>query len=409
MGIGRLHFIEAATILSALGIKIQVVQGWIPSKLFPNLVINLLGRLLGRKNLSSGLIKRRLEFLDKDSVHSIIWPELYQHIAKKFPNFLRRTEGEIANEAWRKYSKSALKYVKNSSILHIRSGAGVGGSIEIAKSYNIPIIVDHSIAHPQFLSRTLHQEYLRSNVPFSMDVNDAFWKRVGDDCKLANIVLVNSNFVKDTFVAEGFSSELIRVIYLGVDTKLFPKKTNYSIDGKLKLIFTGTFSLRKGATYILQALEILLEKKIDFIFTVIGDFSEAHLFIDKYKCKKYIDFLGHLDQSLLHTYLSEADIYIFPSLAEGCAKSGMEAMAVGLPVIATYESGLPIVDGVDGVLVSSKSANEIADAIFILENNLLLRSGIGQRASEKIREFYTWELYGKKVSSLYKELLYTGY
>ena len=74
--------------------------------------------------------------------------------------------------------------------------------------------------------------------------------------------------------------------------------------------------------------------------------------------------LGRTNIALEH--LAKADVYVFPSLAEGCASSGMEAMAAGLPVITTRESGLPIRHGENGWLIASKSEQAISDAIICL-------------------------------------------
>jgi glycosyltransferase involved in cell wall biosynthesis len=84
---------------------------------------------------------------------------------------------------------------------------------------------------------------------------------------------------------------------------------------------------------------------------------------------------------------------------------GWEAMAVGLPVITTSESGLPIVDRVNGLLVESKNDDDILKAILELSANCTLRKLLGENAAKKIAENYTWDMYAKKVEKLYLEIL----
>jgi glycosyltransferase involved in cell wall biosynthesis len=71
-------------------------------------------------------------------------------------------------------------------------------------------------------------------------------------------------------------------------------------------------------------------------------------------------------QDSLKDYLAKADVYVFPSLAEGGASSGVETMAADLPVIPTWESGLAITHGESGWIVPEKSVEKLVNAIHAL-------------------------------------------
>jgi glycosyltransferase involved in cell wall biosynthesis len=120
---------------------------------------------------------------------------------------------------------------------------------------------------------------------------------------------------------------------------------------------------------------------------------------------KHIDIVGHVPQDQLKSYLSSSDVYLFPSLAEGCASSAMEAMAAGLPVIVTNESGLPVIDGRDGLKIPSMSVHHIVESIYRLDNDIKLRKILGENAANTIAEKYSWDLYAQKVTGIYKEVL----
>ena len=98
------------------------------------------------------------------------------------------------------------------------------------------------------------------------------------------------------------------------------------------------------------------------------------------------------------------NIYLFPSLCEGCASSGMEAMAAGLPVIATKESGLPITNMKNGIIVPSKDEKSIVDAIIKLYQDHLLREALGKESAKMIEHNYTWQKYAMNVYSIYNKL-----
>lgn len=165
---------------------------------------------------------------------------------------------------------------------------------------------------------------------------------------------MNSYFVKTTFVDSGFNPDKIKVVYLGVREDFWKLKSDYTIsNGQVEILFTGGFGFRKGGEYILAALCELDRQGVNYHMTVVGDSSGAKPLLEKYHPSN-ITFVPTVPQDGLKEYLANSDIYLFPSLCEGCASSGMEAMAAGLPVIATVESGLPIDDMVDGVIVPSK-------------------------------------------------------
>ena len=83
----------------------------------------------------------------------------------------------------------------------------------------------------------------------------------------------------------------------------------------------------------------------------------------------------------------------------------MEAMAAGLPIITTKESGLPVIDSINGMIINSKSSTEITDMILKLASNNALRKNIGVNAAELIESQYSWSDYGENVYSIYEQLL----
>ena len=266
------------------------------------------------------------------------------------------------------------------------------------------IIVDHSLAHPEFLRKQLTPEYERIGLTYDNSGPDALSSLFVKNMQEADVILVNSSFVKETIINEGVEPEKVKVAYLGVREDFFSLKKEYTYNGKIKILFTGAFNFRKGAEYILKSLAELNRREIEYEMIVVGTYESSTSLICKYNISN-IKFIGHLPQDQLKEYLKTSDIYLFPSLAEGCASSGMEAMAAGLPVIATYESGLPINNDANGLLVSSKSVDEIVNAIILLKDNLQMRSNLGINAAATIKSTYTWSGYAENILKIYSELL----
>lgn len=391
---GPLHLIKSAEFLSKF-VDIVVIQGWIP-QWWNKWLIGSASKIIGR-DLSKSFKKRIPKELDGRNYsvaipEFLLWTGLKMGIKDFTPLFAAKLYGF--------FSKI---YIKNAQIFHVRSGSGFGGAIEKARHQNMKIIVDHSIAHPHFMRVQLEEEYVKHGKKFRMGDNNSYWNGIINDCKKADVILVNSQFVKETFINEGFPANKLEVILLGVRKDFFSLKNDYQIKSKIKFLFTGSYGFRKGSDYIQEALKILENEGLDYEMIIVGDNSEIP--IEEKKKLSSFNFVGFVPQDELKSYLSSSDIYLFPSLCEGCASSAMEAMASGLPVIATKESGLPITNGVNGLIIPSKDSSALVLEIHRLLSDEKLRSFIGHNAAMTIAENYTWEQYSEKVYKLYQRLL----
>jgi glycosyltransferase involved in cell wall biosynthesis len=394
---GPLHLTKSAEFLAA-HVNIKVLQGWIPNR-FTKFLIRY-ASIAVKRDLSKSFEKRTPEgFIGKNV--SIALPEFFLWFCWRF---LPIKKSKIAILAAKLFGFLTKKHIKNADVFHVRSGSGLSGAIEKAKKKGMKVVVDHSIAHPIFMDNQLRSEFEKNNAIFDLGMDAPLWQGVLLDCEKADVLLVNSHFVKDTFVNNGFEESRIKVVYLGVREDFFGLKKSYLPTDKVKLLFTGSFGFRKGAEYLLRALQELDKLNFSYEMTVVGSYNGAKALIEKYR-PKHIKFVGHIPQEELKNYLSESDIYLFPSLCEGCASSGMEAMAAGLPVVATLESGFPIIDNVNGIIIPSKSTEAIVNSIIQLAANKNKREELGTYAAKTISENHTWPKYASLVNDIYTVLL----
>lgn len=387
---GPLHLIKSAEYLSNY-VNIEVVQGWIP-QWWNKWLIGVANKIIGR-DLSKSFGKRiPKELCGKN--HSVAIPEFYLWGGKKLGINNIETKAAIL------FGKRTKRFINEQNVFHVRSGSGQGGAIEKARQKGMRIIVDHSIAHPAFMDRQLRLEYDKYGIPFGMGMDSHFWQLVQKDCAEADALVVNSFFVKDTFVEAGYDENKIKVVYLGVREDFQSLKTSYDADKTFKILYTGSFGFRKGGEYLLKAMEELDKIEFDYELNIVGGYFPDDVLIKKYK-PKHVNFIGQVPQDDLKGYLSNSDCYLFPSLCEGCAQSGMEALTAGLPVIATYESGLPINDGKNGLIIETANVMAIVDAVVKLKNNQLLRTSLGVSAAKMMKEKYTWNIYAKNMCDVY--------
>lgn len=408
IGYGRLHLVQAALHIAKRPFinSIRLVLGWVPRQT-DSRFIRLCSWMLHR-NLMSGMRKRMIVRESRIRICQCAVIEALTTIVFSLCSRSIQLHWLAASIMWRLFGWCSRRYFYGGNILHVRSGAGQGGAIAYAHRLNMKVITDHSIAHPAFMERQLKTEYERNGVFFDLGPNSPFWHIVIKDCQEADIVLVNSKFVWETFLAEGFPPEKLRIVYQGTRADFFGLRLNHpEFEGhrSVHLLFTGSFGFRKGGEYLLKALIMLQQKGVRFEMDIVGSYKSARTMIEHIGVdRRYIHFHDPVPQDELKTYLEFADIYVFPSLAEGCASSGMEAMAAGLCVVSTKESGLPIVDGETGYLVPSKNVEALAERIrWLVVHPDMLRT-IGRKAAKLISSHYTWEQYAENVEQIYREL-----
>jgi glycosyltransferase involved in cell wall biosynthesis len=408
-GLTKIHFAEVVDSLNEIrsDYKILFITGWTPKNL-PVFLVNLIGNLVGRNNLYKRLIIRLPKTSFKVIIRSNLFPEALYWFYKIVFKRLYFWEDLFVTYIWKTWGYFSQRYLSNNfEIFHVRSGAGQGGAIKLAKQRGLVTIADHSIAHPKYINEVLIDEYTQYG--FSSDINEKnkFWRLVINDCLESDYILVNSDFVKKTFVQNGFEANKIEVIYWGVREDFFFLKEKYELNiYHPKLLFTGSFDIRKGCFTIVEALNLLKERGVYVEVDIVGPMTEEGSRALTYLVDKtMIKIHGMVLQDGLKGFLRDSDIYIFPTFAEGSARSVMEALAAGMPVITTENCGVPIVHEFSGLLIPTNSPKILADTIIKLINNKELRIKYGTNAAKLISKSYTWKKYAFNIDNFYNRIL----
>jgi glycosyltransferase involved in cell wall biosynthesis len=297
---------------------------------------------------------------------------------------------------------ASRKYLNHADVLLVRSGAGQSGAIGMARKNGLAIVTDHSIAHPAFIHSVLRHEFERFGLSVGYDPNSDLWKLVLRDCAGADLLLVNSDFVRQTFIDFGYPAGKIRVAYLGVREIFFDLKRDYSIDGPVKILFTGNFDIRKGARLLLEAIRSCRRAGMDLQLELIGNLGNgAGCLIPS--DAEFFRQTPFVPPEKLTRAFAHADLFVFPTFAEGSSRSGMEAAAAGLPIITTKNCGLPLEHGKSAIYVPVNDAESLADAIRQLSSDQTLRCSLGRTAMKTVTENYTWSHYGQQVARVLEE------
>ena len=127
---------------------------------------------------------------------------------------------------------------------------------------------------------------------------------------------------------------------------------------KGRVLFAGTADLRKGIHYLGMAAEQLTSEGCDF--RVAGNVSDK---VKNHPMMRHLNFLGRVPREEMREEFLKADVFVLPTLAEGCASVVHEAVMAGCPVITTRASGTMVEDGRGGVIVPERDPDALAEAI----------------------------------------------
>lgn len=208
-----------------------------------------------------------------------------------------------------------------------------------------------------------------------------------DEClKLADIVTCGS-----PYSAQSYNHRNIKVIPFGADTDAFC--VNLFKSEKMTYLYVGSVEERKGIEYLMQAWDELNLADCElYICGRIHKRLKAKIqdYLKKHKSVRFTGFINPADYYLL------ADVFVYPSLVDGSAKSTYEAMSSGLPMITTFNAGSVVRDNIDGFIIPIKDVNAIKEKMLFFYNNQELAKSMGINARTNIEQNYTWVHYGKK-------------
>lgn len=185
---------------------------------------------------------------------------------------------------------------------------------------------------------------------------------------------------------------------------VFRNKIGASSDDFL-VVISGRMTYDKGMSFIMEAIKSVSDKKIKFVF--IGDGEYYDIFQVKLKTEiknNQVFLLGKCDNVI--NILAGCDLFLFATLHENLSNALLEAMAVGLPVVATAVGGnIEVVhDNVNGYLIEPANSREIIDKVCAIKANEKLRKDFAAQSVNIIRESFTQKKLYIQIEKIYEKM-----
>ncbi len=197
----------------------------------------------------------------------------------------------------------------------------------------------------------------------------------------------------------------------------------HPVNGKFKILFVGRHIERKGICYLIEAAKYLPKDKFEIRIVGVGDLTEqlkqqAALLDERRETRDErtqsasVIFTGKLSPEALANEYKTANVFTLPAIVdhkgdtEGLGVVLIEAMELGLPIVASNVGGIPdvVVDGESGILVPEKDPVALADAFKRLEANPTLIQKLLAGARKRIDECFTWDGIIERQVEVYKRL-----
>lgn len=270
--------------------------------------------------------------------------------------------------------RKTIKHLKP-DIIHVHgTRAGILGRLA-AIGFNIPVIYTEHLWTKQFRMQSRILNFFHYFANWFLDMFTT-----------QNIAVSQS--VKDFLVSSNLSrADKVQVIYNGIEPTHLEAKV-FRNSREFLIATVGTLNPQKGMQYLIRALPLINKEFPGVQLEIIGDGSYKRKLVNevkRLKLKSDVKFTGFVPN--VDKYLTRFDLYVQPSLSESFGLAIVQAMSVGLPIVATNTGGIPevVTEGKSGFLVPSEDPKALAAAILELLRHPSLARKMGQMARKEAR------------------------
>ena len=282
-------------------------------------------------------------------------------------------------------------------------------SLPAAKRQGARTLLENAGRHPGHSHKASLEECERFGIKpsqYSPLLPAALIRRMEREYEICDRIVVPSNPVRGSFAEFGLADKTI-VIFPGVDEQFFsprPQQPEPQRKRLFRVCFVGRLELSKGAGYLLQAWKRLGLANAELVLA--GEVRPEMKELLETHADSSVRATGFLGMQKLVELYRESDLFVFPSVNEGLAQVLLEAMAAGLPVVATELSGASdcVSEGKEGFIVPARDVDRTAEAIEWCYEHRDETRGMGQAARVRIESQFTLDHYNQRMIRLYREL-----
>jgi len=232
------------------------------------------------------------------------------------------------------------------------------------------------------------------------------------------IIAVSENTKKDLIKLYQGKPEKIEVVYHGIEKSNFKsQKSKFKKKSKSQIksqnfkyiLCLGRIELKKNILGVVEAFDILKEKyNLPHWLILAGPigfgYQKIKERIQKSKFKKQIIETGYLTETEKQKFLSQADIFLFPSFYEGFGLPILEAQVQGVPIVTSNLSSMPEIAGQGAVLIDPHKPSEIAEAVYLIAQSKKIQEELIEKGFQNVKRF-SWLKCARETLKVLENLL----
>lgn len=226
------------------------------------------------------------------------------------------------------------------------------------------------------------------------------------------VFAVSERVARHVTETDGVPPERVYVTHNGLDLSTIPVAARTRKDGLCRILTIGNVRHVKGHDLLVRAAALVVAQYPNTRFLIAGEvleppyYQELQASVQKYGLQHHVLFLGKISD--LPQLLCEADFFVLPSRSEGFSNALIEAMAAGLPSVATDVGGNAeaVHHQETGLLVPPEDSGALADALLRLLQDPQLADHLSVAAREKVVKFFSAEAMLLRITAIYRELLH---
>ena len=312
------------------------------------------------------------------------------------------------------FAKAASRHLEGSTLVHGWSSFSEPALLW-AKQHDIPFLLERSSSHMKMQCQLLREENEQLGLHWA-ETHPEIVAQELREYELADMVAVPSLFVKGSFINQKFPEQRLILNHFGTNIKSF--SPGLKQDNVFRIIYAGSLSVRKGIHYLVQAF--LNADVVNSELCLVGGATmETPRLLTG--ADQRVKLIGRIPQTQLVDYYHNSSVFVMASIEEGMALVQAQALACGLPLICTTNTGgedllrmhgvqpIKLEMGIEeypaGYLVPIRNSEAIAICLkFLAESPKLLKEK--QEAALKLRsQNLTWEAYAHRAIEAYKVII----
>lgn len=340
----------------------------------------------------------------REKIQSLLWQEIVKRAWERFPRRLR-PDWNLQFYWMERYDRRATRAFDSTADLFVGWNGTSLYQMQRARAAGIPTVVVRGNAHMLAQIELLTEEFERFGPapkyhPRTIEKSVAEYEE-------ADYIQILSSFARRTFIEHGVPEEKLIQVPLGSSLDEFspvPKE-----DDTFRVMHCGRVSIQKGVHYLLEAWSALKLKNAELWLVGPVD-EEIRPFLERHAAPSVIVH-GAKRQSELAWFYSQCNVFCLASIQDGFGVVLGQAMACGLPAIATTNSGGPdiVSEGADGFVVPIRDPDALGEKILWCYDNRDACAEMGNAARRKtVEQLRGWDAYGDRIYAAYERILASG-